>query len=83
MTLQMPELLTFNIFQLLRYLFCLNGPKAFTKLLIFNDKIYIDSTKPILNVNVVLLMVMKTLRVFKPVCHNFYSFFFLKGTTFF
>lgn len=30
MNLQMPEFLTFNIFHLLKYLLCLNGPKALT-----------------------------------------------------
>ena len=70
MNLQMPEFLTFNIFHLLKYLLCLNGLKALT--FDFDDKRYIGSTKPILNVNVVLIMVMKTFRVFKPVWHNFY-----------
>lgn len=38
MNLQMPEFLTFNIFHLLEYLLCLNGPKALTKLLILMIK---------------------------------------------
>lgn len=38
MNLQMPEFLTFNIFHLLKYLLCLNGLKALTKLLILMIK---------------------------------------------
>lgn len=52
MTLQMPEPLAFNIFQLLKYFFFLSGPKALPKLSI----LMIEYTKPILNTNVVLIM---------------------------
>ena len=84
----MQLLWTFNIFQLLKCWLYLDGPKAWTKLLVLLikytltvDKIYIDRMRPILNINVALIRMssvelMKTLRVFRPV-YFFFKILFI------